>query len=297
MSVDKNWMDRVIWALVGGTVGLVVVSLWLTLAFHENGTLEWDKLAQIGEFWSGHLNSVALIVLALTLLDQRNQFSEQQRTQTAAQKMLQEQLDTLRKETSQKELHFALEQLRAESDRLPFRRMTLSDSSDSDDWSPAPMQTGLSELEQAWREVKDSDDSTHVLFSYVEVRRYLDIAKMAETTIDGLGEPSLTICRPILGALAPEWLTELTQDFEGQRVKTIEFFAKNLPGTNNWKALIEQGWRLESCFPVQGGYSVTLYRESLHSPKRICCLGGPGATMATALGVALDRIEDYILSR
>jgi hypothetical protein len=289
MSYLNKLTDAVILTLVGSVTGFVLVSMLMALNYHANGSLEWDKLGEIGEFWGGHLNSVALIFLGMTLLVQRQQFNQQQLSDESTLLTLQKEVEALTTEHQRQELRFGMEQLRAESGRLTFRRMVRNENTQ---WNAGPNESGLSALEAAWHLENDTEGDTFVLLSQLELQSYIQIAERARSAMEALGGPSLEMYKPLLQALSPKWLAELNDERKRKRQETQVFFATNCPGSKEWVGLIEEGWRFESSLIIAGKQIVILYRDNFHAPKRLSFRGAAPDSLAKVLSDNLPKVEN-----
>lgn len=104
------WFEMFVWGLVVAALAVAATSFIETALMRWDGKA-WDDVAHVGDYWGGHLNTLALAALALGLLYQKRQLDSQRQE-------LDKQLQAIENDTAQQGVHFLLSQLQEMSQSL-----------------------------------------------------------------------------------------------------------------------------------------------------------------------------------
>lgn len=235
----------------------VILASFLMSFFKRYTGSPWSEIGPIGDFWGGHLNGLALVFLALSLLYQRKAFQRQAIQVKRQNDLSAQQVDSLR-------FHFLLERIQVEGERLRF---SLEEPGADDDPShQRKALLGVSELELHSHAIRTRQ--SHAIVDHECLDR---IIKLHKAGIEILKRPSMELESSghlLLASFVPKIIIYIDNEKAKDISKEIENFVELAKGHSfdeqlaaNIVALIKDGWDCSHLNPQKKHWTASLKHE------------------------------------
>jgi hypothetical protein len=265
MEKDKDKGQKVfeifIWCLVAASLSIVVTSLILSAFIRYKGLATLDDVAHVGDFWGGHLNSLALVALALGLFLQKKQLDNYQRELAKTEKSLDEQLKAIQQDTVQQSAHFLLVQLQEKSQTLECRatRYTLDGQQEH-----SISYKGIRYLSDLLDLRKEMPDLIVVAVRLKDLTEYVTIADAILQEIERMTQGSQEVVKIICKLLCPDvvrkYCNEISDTLQSNIREWNSLDDLTDEGKKKLKYLAERDYIIETQ-NVGGKYSAFAFSE------------------------------------
>ncbi len=281
-----NWFEVFVWGLVAVSLSIVITSLIESAIMRYQG-VKWEDVAHVGDFWGGHLNSLALSALALGLLYQKRLLDGQRQELEKTQESLTKQLQAIENDTTQQSVHFLLAQLHEMSHKIEWVVTVLKLEG-----QPEHIRgKGIRDLSYHLGRQEGQPDLMYITVWPTELDEYINVSDATISELDKLNSSSGEMVKTVLGVLCPEALRSFHNSLTRKVNEDIaQWETMQLPESTRdiLKFLSKRGYRFE-ILDVGEQYQVLAFNElegAHYSSGNVFC-----ATREEALQAMCERVR------